>query len=260
MLDTYAKLYTNFGDEDISPRNVSKKLKLTYESSRVILNRLKELGLIHQKTRGIYHLTDIKKWLGLTRVLNDEVVLSKFVGIFKCDTDKIEAVLLYGSRARGEAKKDSDWDLLIISKNPQQLEAKFGKNIGIFEIKYATKKYFTNKIKQSKLSLFDYMIFKEGRIAFDDFLKKKVIEAGVNKNEAKNEIKFAIDWLKTDINYLQVTELNRSMLLCYRTAYIARCFIENKSYSARKMEEDFKGLERSPKRVLKYAEEVLAAW
>ena len=32
--------------------------------------------------------------------------------------DKSATIILFGSRARGDAKKDSDWDFLIITDNP----------------------------------------------------------------------------------------------------------------------------------------------
>ena len=38
--------------------------------------------------------------------------------LLACDGDRIRRVILYGSRAQGSATEDSDFDLLVVEKDP----------------------------------------------------------------------------------------------------------------------------------------------
>jgi len=56
-----------------------------------------------------------------------ENILNRIIGIID-KTDPGAEVYLYGSRARGEAKRLSDWDILILLNSPNlsfKLETKF---------------------------------------------------------------------------------------------------------------------------------------
>ena len=73
----------------------------------------------------------------------DEVILNKIVAAINKTAPDSE-VYLYGSRARGDYKKMSDWDLLILlnSKNiPFALEKKLIDNL--FEIELETGEVFS---------------------------------------------------------------------------------------------------------------------
>lgn len=53
-----------------------------------------------------------------------EIIKKTVEDIFKTKEIKIEKIILFGSRARGDYKKDSDWDLLIITKEKITREEK----------------------------------------------------------------------------------------------------------------------------------------
>ena len=66
---------------------------------------------------------------------NDKILNRIKETIFK--TDPTAQAYLYGSRARGTAKKDSDWDILILinqEKNYLTIEQKFRHNLYDIEI------------------------------------------------------------------------------------------------------------------------------
>lgn len=56
-------------------------------------------------------------------------------------------VILYGSRARGDARSDSDWDILLLTSNPVNLE---------LERKYRDKLYDLELDTGESISLFIY--------------------------------------------------------------------------------------------------------
>jgi predicted nucleotidyltransferase len=80
------------------------------------------------------------------------------------DVDSSAEVILYGSRARGDARKDSDWDILILVNKPKvsfKEELKFGHRIYdvaletdqcIFTLVYPKKEWET---KQSVTPLYE---------------------------------------------------------------------------------------------------------
>ena len=48
--------------------------------------------------------------------------ISRLIRKFVFDIDPKSEVILYGSRARGDEHKDSDWDILILTNYPVDLE------------------------------------------------------------------------------------------------------------------------------------------
>ncbi|MEA3446368.1 MAG: nucleotidyltransferase domain-containing protein [Bacteroidota bacterium] len=69
--------------------------------------------------------------------MNKEYVISKFKsGVQQIDRKAI--ILLYGSRARGDSRVDSDWDFLVLTDLPENTE---------------TKKLFRDKIFDTELEL-----------------------------------------------------------------------------------------------------------
>lgn len=60
-------------------------------------------------------------------------------------------VIVFGSRARGDAKKDSDWDILILTAMPVSMEIeKSFRNI-LFELEIETGEVFSTFVYQKKI-------------------------------------------------------------------------------------------------------------
>jgi predicted nucleotidyltransferase len=60
-------------------------------------------------------------------------------------------VILFGSRARGDARKDSDWDILILIKDNVSLEIEFAFRNKLFDLELETGEVFSTFIYNSEI-------------------------------------------------------------------------------------------------------------
>lgn len=70
-------------------------------------------------------------------MVNNKTILSEIKKAI-CEIDESAQVILFGSRARGDFKKESDWDILILTeqKVTRSLEKLFFQKILFLEMKY----------------------------------------------------------------------------------------------------------------------------
>lgn len=189
-----------------SPTELSEEMGLTISSVSKHLNDLEDLGLVFKsgkrkgKTRSYwkYKLEDFvyfifsldgqveRKELDLDE--NHKVhfriwsvpqpefhkSLDRFWCEIQDDLEKIEGVMVYGSIARGDAREDSDVDVLIISDH-EDLDDKFGAKVyggKMFMATVFSEKDFEKSLEED--SSFALNVVREGIIIYDQsgFLKR----------------------------------------------------------------------------------------
>ena len=60
-------------------------------------------------------------------------------------------VIIFGSRARGDAKKESDWDILILTDNPVSTEIERSFRNNLFDIEIETGEVFSTIVYQKQI-------------------------------------------------------------------------------------------------------------
>jgi len=60
-------------------------------------------------------------------------------------------VIVFGSRARGDAKKNSDWDILILTVMPVSMEIENSFRNVLFELEIETGEVFSTFVYQKKI-------------------------------------------------------------------------------------------------------------
>ncbi len=148
--------------------------------------------------------------------------------------NKIIAVFIYGSHARGEASETSDIDVLIISKEKFKIETK--RNFGFLIL---TEESLESAIKINPILM--YSIFKEAKpMINEDYLNKyknKKISmkdfSSFIKSTENTSIKSSEEVLELDrkTGNIASNSVIYSIILRLRGIFIIECLLKNKEYS-----------------------------
>jgi predicted nucleotidyltransferase len=93
-------------------------------------------------------------------------------GLIRSYIDEIDSkseIILYGSRARGDEKEDSDWDILILTNYPTDLKVESKFRDKLYELELETGETFSvfaysknDWNTKQKMTPFYYNVTKEG--------------------------------------------------------------------------------------------------
>lgn len=65
--------------------------------------------------------------------------------------DSKAKIILFGSRARGDAKKDSDWDILILVDSPVNVKIERAFRYKLFDLELETGEVFSTFVHNKKI-------------------------------------------------------------------------------------------------------------
>ncbi len=151
--------------------------------------------------------------------------------------EKILGVYLVGSYARGEAKEDSDIDILAVSEGVSK-EIKQGKyTITLTDI---------DNIRKGRMKMLFYILalIKEAKPIINSPLLEELKKLKLSKVSMRWHIEMSKSALKVIKKFIEIddTEKNEtltsdaviySLILRLREAYIVDCLLHNKGYSAK---------------------------
>lgn len=153
-------------------REIARNLNISTQTAKRFIDLFLMKGIISRQEKGNLHILK----------LNSESIFVKqmklCLNIFKINETKIvkklvdelnaSAVILFGSIARGEDDKNSDLDLLVISKekrrpNLENLEKKLGRSINLitYSVSDWRKKVIENKSFYEKIVYDGIVLFGE---------------------------------------------------------------------------------------------------
>lgn len=115
LMQEYLAIYTEFGTRPFTLKDASGLLGTSSIMLRKDAYKLRENFALRGIKRGTYQATEPEKWIGIAMALQRLPELGPLFQSILPGLQNIESMLLYGSRIRGDFRKDSDYDLLIIT-------------------------------------------------------------------------------------------------------------------------------------------------
>ncbi len=158
-----------------------------------------------------------KDWLGeeilITRIETPKLSIEEeVINLLLPYLKNISGIFLYGSYARNEETKDSDIDVLVITKNKYKLEKIKKFDINFIEIK---------KIKEAaQKNPFIYQIISEAKPIINSYLLDELKQS---KKDFKNFIRWfketTYDSIKISEEFINLDEMESSYLTSYNVIY-----------------------------------------
>jgi len=120
-----AKLLVRLPEKEFTGREIARILGLSHSSVQEALEVLGREGLVHQRVVGRAHAY---------RVNRDSYLFDMLTKVYRAERDLEDAIretirsalegrvvsaVLFGSRARGAARRRSDIDLIVVTKDPE---------------------------------------------------------------------------------------------------------------------------------------------
>lgn len=120
------QLFALFNEDRLRFREIQRRIGVGSRSLQHELKRLEALGLIARQGRGrevrYQARTETPLWLPVWQTIASLAQPAEVFQILLADLDGVNAVFIYGSIARDDARPDSDVDLFVIGGGIDEIE------------------------------------------------------------------------------------------------------------------------------------------
>ena len=251
LLESYLEGYIKMNGRSFTVAEISQKLKEKNQNMRLRIHRLKSEYCVYPTSRGEYVFLDPRKWMGLNYL--PEKIRKAVARAFFAEINNIEALVLYGSWARGDQDSLSDIELLVICKDWEKKRIE-----GLARIlKKSDKRFevivFSEPEMESILNehggeslLFIKTAFREGIISFGEYWKEKIKNAKLSKEALLEILSNNLKAIKTSKLLLTppydaetIRTACYSGFLRFRTAFLIHAYMKNKLPSRKGMAREF---------------------
>lgn len=115
LMQEYLTMYGEYGTQPFTLKQASELCGMPPAKLRKDVYKLKTNYALQGIKRGTYQVTEPEKWIGIGAALQKMPELSPLFKNILPKLRSIESIILYGSRVRGDYRKDSDYDLLVVT-------------------------------------------------------------------------------------------------------------------------------------------------
>lgn len=115
LMQEYLRMYGEYGTRPFTLKEASGLFNTSSIMLRKDAYKLKTNLALQGLERGIYQAVEPEKWIGIAMALQKLPELAPLFQNILPKLQNIESIILYGSRIRGDFRKDSDYDVFIIT-------------------------------------------------------------------------------------------------------------------------------------------------
>ncbi len=115
LMREYLTMYGEYGTRPFTLKQASGLFGVPPARLRKDVYKLRASYALQGVKHGTYQVTEPEKWIGIGAALQKMPELSPLFKNILPKLRSIESMILYGSRVRGDHRKDSDYDVLVVT-------------------------------------------------------------------------------------------------------------------------------------------------
>lgn len=215
LFDCYLQLHTTYDGRPFTIKEASGVLVKSQRATRVDVHRLNKNLALNRIGRGLYTTVDPDKWAGIMAALKKMPGLKPFFEKILPMLHRIDSILLYGSRIRGDSTEESDYDILIVTDGTRLFTEEEGKELKIqgFEVTDGHITELRKNIKSNPVYLVP--VLKESWPIFNKKVKRSLLKS-FRKENILNDLRDIVEDL-INLKYVDDPDddRKRSMLYLY---------------------------------------------
>lgn len=246
LLEEYINMSIEYGTAPFSLKDASRLVRKPPKIMRNDIYKLKKSLNLVPLGYGKYELVEPGRWINIALTIERFPQLKEFFKRILPKLRGIDMIMLYGSRIRGDYREDSDFDILIVTKDEgvlSEVEIEELEKMG-FSIYQGSLSHFIREIRESPIMVVPILI--EGQPIFNGHIKTELLRKFRWKNFLKDFEEIGTDLIKYQhsIHKGMDDDLKRSILYLtfvrFRHIYLMETLIMNQRYTIKGLLEKLK--------------------
>lgn len=257
----YLTIYSKFGVNSFTLSEASEILEKEQNQLRKDMHILKKSLSLVSVGRGKYRPVEPEKWMGIAGFLNQFSSLAPLFERLSPYISAIDGIFLYGSRARGDFKENSDFDFLVLTGDSR---AKQGiKRVGEGFKEVTLEVFLTQKIEET-LGLdpvFLMTALREAVPVFGAGLKGHFLKIRPKKAALSSALDIGTErllawkeFLRGELDQIIAGDILHAIFLRIRQAFLTKRLLSGDVAYNNAMLEEFSNYFRKEKRLLELYE------
>ncbi len=231
----YLTLYGEYDSRPFSLQDASKLLDVPSRVLRYDVHKMKRDLALEALERGIYRTVEPEKWIGIAMALQKFPALTPFYNEILSKLPDMESIMLYGSRIRGDYRKDSDYDLLIVTNGKplfSEEDVESLKKKG-FQATVSYESALKKQVRENPVSIVP--ILREAWPLFNRHVKDRLLGLYKEEDLLKDLKRISKSIIESKYVVSPSDDLTRSLLFLAftrsRQLYLVETLIEHKDFS-----------------------------
>lgn len=242
----YLSIYDECGSGQFTLNNASRIIGKEPKQLRKDMYILKKSLSLIPVGRGRYRLVQPEKWIGITDTADRFPKLKSLLEKLLPYSNEMDAMFLYGSRARGDCQKNSDYDILIFAGDSAAKE-EIKKIADAFE-NTTVEVRLTSEVEENlKLDpLFLVSAMREAKPIFGEGLRRHFLKIKIDKKALIASLDLGLTklegwkpFLEKRLDDIIALDILHAIFLRIRQAFLTKMLLLNEVRGMREMLNEF---------------------